>query len=168
MDRGQNYHKPERPPKRTIPSNSRAKKCLSMMWKIGQHRLKKKIYYSLKCSGLEKKMINYIYTFSFSLVGHATISLSLSLLLSLFLYLTIYIYIYIYSLNQCLDTDPELGTCLFHKRRKELGEYSADGGYQAGFGVVDGHVGDVLDVWPNEIVQRVQVGRGGGGPDGLD
>ena len=25
-----------------------------------------------------------------------------------------------------------------------------DGGDQAGFGVVGGHVGDVLDVWPNE------------------
>ena len=47
--------------------------------------------------------------------------------------------------------------------RRELGEYSADGGDQAGFGVVGGHVGDVLDVWPNEVVQRVQVG-GGGGP----
>ena len=29
------------------------------------------------------------------------------------------------------------------------------------FGVVVGHVGDVLDVWPNEVVQRVQDGRGG-------
>ena len=36
-----------------------------------------------------------------------------------------------------------------------------DGGDQAGFGVVGGHVGDVLDVWPNEVVQQVQV-RGGG------
>ena len=36
-----------------------------------------------------------------------------------------------------------------------------DGGDQAGFGVVGGHVGDVLDVWPNEVVQRVQVGGGG-------
>ena len=27
-----------------------------------------------------------------------------------------------------------------------VGEYSADGGDQAGFGVVGGHVGDVLDV----------------------
>ena len=52
-------------------------------------------------------------------------------------------------------------------RRRELGEYSADGGDQAGFGVVGVHVGDVLDVWPNEVVQRVQV-AGGGGPDGLD
>ena len=59
--------------------------------------------------------------------------------------------------------DPELGACLFHKRRRELGEYSADGGYQAGFGDVGSHVGDVLDVWPNEVVQWVQVG-GGGGP----
>ena len=50
----------------------------------------------------------------------------------------------------------------FHKRRRELGEYSADGGDQAGFGVVRGHVGDVLNVWPNEVVQRVQVGGGGG------
>ena len=47
---------------------------------------------------------------------------------------------------------------LFHKRRRELGEYSADGGDQAGFGVVGDLVGDVLDVWPNEVVQRVQVG----------
>ena len=30
------------------------------------------------------------------------------------------------------------------------------------FGVVGGVVGDVLDVWPNEVVQRVQVGGGGG------
>ena len=42
------------------------------------------------------------------------------------------------------------------------GEYSADGGDRAGFGVVGGHVGDVLVVWPNEVVQRVQVGGGGG------
>ena len=48
-------------------------------------------------------------------------------------------------------------------RLRELGEYTTDGGDQAGFGVVGGHVGDVLDVWPNEVVQRVQV-RGGGGP----
>ena len=41
---------------------------------------------------------------------------------------------------------PELGACLFHKHRRELGEYSVDGGDQAGFGVVGGHVGDVLDV----------------------
>ena len=66
-----------------------------------------------------------------------------------------------FSLNHCLDTDPELGACLFHKRRRELGEYSADGGDQAGFGVVGGHVGDVLDVWPNKVVLRVQVGGGG-------
>ena len=39
----------------------------------------------------------------------------------------------------------------------ELGEYSVDGGDQAGFGVVEGHVGDVLDVWSNEVVLRVQV-----------
>ena len=38
----------------------------------------------------------------------------------------------------------------------------ADGGDQAGFGVVGGHIGDVLDVWPNEVVQRVQVGEGVG------
>ena len=50
----------------------------------------------------------------------------------------------------------------FHKRQWELGEYSADGSDQAGFGVVGGHI-DVLDVWPNEVVQWVQVG-GGGGP----
>ena len=49
-------------------------------------------------------------------------------------------------LNYRLDTDPELGACLFHKRRPELGEYSADGGLQDGFGVVGGHDGDVLDV----------------------
>ena len=42
--------------------------------------------------------------------------------------------------------DPELGACFFYKCRQELGEYSADGGDQAGFGVVGGHVGDVLDV----------------------
>ena len=56
--------------------------------------------------------------------------------------------------------DPELGACLFHKHRRELGESSADGCDQAGFGVVGGHV-DVLDVWPNEVVQQVQVGGGG-------
>ena len=38
----------------------------------------------------------------------------------------------------------------------------ADGGDKAGFGVVGGHVGDVHDLWPNEVVQRVQVGGGGG------
>ena len=45
--------------------------------------------------------------------------------------------------------DPELGACLFHERRRELGEYSADDGDQAGFGGVGGHVGDVLNVWLN-------------------
>ena len=60
-----------------------------------------------------------------------------------------------------LDTDPELGTCLFHKRRRELGEHSADGGDQAGFGALGGHVGVVLNVWPNEVVRWVQVGEGG-------
>ena len=35
-------------------------------------------------------------------------------------------------------------------------------GDQAGFGVVGGHVGGVLYVWPNGVVQRVHVGRGGG------
>ena len=35
-------------------------------------------------------------------------------------------------------------------------------GDEAGFGVVGGQVGDVLDVWPNEVVQRVQIGGGGG------
>ena len=45
---------------------------------------------------------------------------------------------------------------------KKLGKYSADGGDQAGFGVVGSHVGDVLVIWPNEVVQRVQVGGGGG------
>ena len=39
-----------------------------------------------------------------------------------------------------------------------------DGGDQVVFGVVGGHVGDVLDVSPNEVVHRVQV-RGGGGTD---
>ena len=62
------------------------------------------------------------------------------------------------SLNHRLDTDPELEACLFHKRRREVGEYSADGGDQAGFGVVGVHVGDVLDIWPNKVAQRVQVG----------
>ena len=52
---------------------------------------------------------------------------------------------------------------LFHKHWQELLEYSVDGGDQAGFGVVGGYVGDVLDVWPNEVVQRVRV-RGRGGP----
>ncbi len=42
--------------------------------------------------------------------------------------------------------DLELGACLFYKHQWELGEYTADGGHQAGFGVVRGHVGDVLDV----------------------
>ena len=51
----------------------------------------------------------------------------------------------------------------FHNRRRELSEYSAYGGDQAGFDVVGGHVGDVLDVWPNEVVQQDQV-EGGGGP----
>ena len=37
-----------------------------------------------------------------------------------------------------------LGACLFHKHQRELGEYLADGSDQAGFGVVGGHVGDVL------------------------
>ena len=59
--------------------------------------------------------------------------------------------------------DLELGACHFHKRWWELGEYLADGSDQAGFGVVGGHVGDVLAVWPNEEVQWVQV-EGGGGP----
>ena len=42
--------------------------------------------------------------------------------------------------------------------------FSADGGDQAGFGVVGGHVGDVLDVWSNEVVLRAQIRGGGGGP----
>ena len=65
-----------------------------------------------------------------------------------------------------LVADPGRGSrtrCLFHQHWRELSEYSADGGDQAGFGVVEGHVGDVLDVWPNEVVQRIQV-EGGGGP----
>ena len=52
---------------------------------------------------------------------------------------------------------------LLYKRQRELGEYSKDGSDLVGFGVVGGHVGDVLDVWPSEVVQRVQV-EGGGGP----
>ena len=39
-----------------------------------------------------------------------------------------------------------MGACLFHKRQQKLGEYLADGGDQAGFGVVGGHVGDVLNI----------------------
>ena len=31
----------------------------------------------------------------------------------------------------------------FHKRWRELGEYSVDGGGQAGFDVVGGHVGTI-------------------------
>ena len=41
-------------------------------------------------------------------------------------------------------------------------EYLADGDNQAGFGVVGGYVGDVLDVWPNKVVPRDQVGEKGG------
>ena len=48
-------------------------------------------------------------------------------------------------------------TALIRIRNWELG------GDQAGFGVVGGHVGDVLDVWPSEVVQQVQVRGGGGG-----
>ena len=65
-----------------------------------------------------------------------------------------------FSFNHRLNTDPELGACLFLKRRREPGEHSADGGDQASFGVVGGRVGDVSH--PNEVVQRVQVGLGGG------
>ena len=50
---------------------------------------------------------------------------------------------------------------LFCERRRKLDEYSSDCGDHAGFGVVGSYVGDVLD----EVVQRVQVG-GGGGPEG--
>ena len=57
--------------------------------------------------------------------------------------------------------DPELGACLFHKHRRKLGKYSADGSDQAGFGAVGGHVGDVLNIWRNKVVQQVQVGGGG-------
>ena len=64
----------------------------------------------------------------------------------------------IFSFNHRLDTDPELGAWLFHKRRRKLGEYSVDGGDQAAFGAVGGHVGDVVDLWPNEVVQRVRSG----------
>ena len=49
-----------------------------------------------------------------------------------------------------------------HAFSTSAGEYSADGGNQAGFGVVGGHVGYIIDVWPNEVVQRVQGGRGKG------
>ena len=66
----------------------------------------------------------------------------------------------IYSME---PPSASITTSIFHKRRQELGEYSADGGDLAGFCVVGGHIGDVLDVWPNEVVQQVQVG-GGGGP----
>ena len=31
-----------------------------------------------------------------------------------------------------------------------------------GFGVVGGHVSDILNVWPNGVVQQVQVREGGG------
>ena len=58
--------------------------------------------------------------------------------------------------------DPELRACIFLKCRRDLGEYSVDGGDQAGFDIVGGYVGDVLDVWPKEVVQGVQVGKGGG------
>ena len=71
-----------------------------------------------------------------------------------------------FSLNHRLNTDPKLGACLFHKRRQELGEYSVDSGDQAGFRVVGGHVGDFLDEWPNEVVQRFQVEGGGAGREG--
>ena len=47
-------------------------------------------------------------------------------------------------------------------RRQKLSEYSVDGGDQAGFGVFGGHVGDVLNIRLNEVVQQVQVGGGGG------
>ena len=50
-----------------------------------------------------------------------------------------------------------------HDFSTSAGGSSADGGDQAGFGVVGGHVDDVVDVWPNEVVQRVQV-DGGVGP----
>ena len=58
--------------------------------------------------------------------------------------------------------DMELRACLFHKHRRDLSEYLADGGDQAGFGVMGGDIGDVLDVWPNKVVQWVQVGGGWG------
>ena len=61
------------------------------------------------------------------------------------------------------QSPPRYGSGTGNKHRRELGEYSADGGDQAGFDVVGNHVGDVHDVWPNEVVQWVQVG-GGGGP----
>ena len=58
--------------------------------------------------------------------------------------------------------DPELGACLFHKRWQELGEYSADGGDQAGFGVVGGHVGDVLETTKRSSPVGSGRGRKGG------
>ena len=51
----------------------------------------------------------------------------------------------IYSITASI----RIRNCLSYKRRRELGEYSVDGGNQADFGVVGGHVGDVLEVWPN-------------------
>ena len=45
------------------------------------------------------------------------------------------------------------------------GEWHSSHLKKAGFCVVGGHFGDVLNVWPNEVVQQVQVG-GGGGPVG--
>ena len=59
----------------------------------------------------------------------------------------------------CASAFVSVYTSLSHWR--ELGEYSADGGDQAGFGVVGSHVSDVPDVWPNGVVQRVQVGEEG-------
>ena len=49
-----------------------------------------------------------------------------------------------------------------HAFSTSTGGSSADGSDEVGFGVVGGHVGDVLDVWPNKVVQWVQVGGGGG------
>ena len=72
---------------------------------------------------------------------------------------------------QCSHLQPQsppwygsgAGSMPFPQVLVELGEYSADGGDQSGFGVVGSHFGDVLNVWPNKVVKRVQVG-GGGGP----
>ena len=60
--------------------------------------------------------------------------------------------------------DPELGAYLFHKRRWELGKYSANTWRMAmiRLALVLWEVMLVLDIWPNEIVQRVQVREGGG------
>ena len=49
-----------------------------------------------------------------------------------------------------------------HAITTSTGGSSADGSDQTDFGVVGGHVTDVLEVWPNEVVQRIQFEGGGG------